>query len=789
MSVSLRHRRLLAAIIVGSIVLAAAVAVIAGQAHRRGGGPTTALRGKRVVIFTMPGVTWAHTRTARMPVFDRLVRQGASAALAPRSASTHPSAVRGYLTLGAGNRTAAAHDSAVAQEAYEASEEVSDGVTARAQFEALTGRRRAGAVVHLGVAALAARQRMEYHGADVGALGESLALAGIERGVVSAADREKDAVPPENGRGAPVLAMVDHWGAVEHGVIRGLVERSRSPGVPYGVVTDRAKFARAVQETLDVVRVLMVEPGETLRADELAEDAFPDAAQRQRVTALERTDRLLGDVVDRLDTGDLLLIVAPTSPSGPIQEHLVPVVAWGNDVGDGLLVSATTRRPGIVTLTDIAPTVLESFGVERPSSMSGRAMRDANDDGLPRPDVHEELDARSVFRERFVPSVFYGFVGLFVILSVLVGLVFLRHLPLRAPLVAVCYVILAVPLATFVLSAAPLWQSGVAGAHMVLWAVAILAAGAGLLVPGPRWVGGIPLLAATVAFVGTDLLAGGHLLVNGVFGNSVLAAGRFYGIPNTGSALFLGASVLTLAAIGELWPALASRLWLSLGFVVVLALIGLPPFGADVGGLITGVAAAAMFVLVIGERTVRWRVVAIAVAIAILVTLGVAYIDSLRPAATQTHLGRFGESLFGGDAVAARVLTRKASQSWASLSFSRFTWVVPLGIAALGVLLRRPRGAARTALPDYPLFRAALAAFLVAGVLGFAVNDSGVAVPAMLLAQAVPFVVLLGVDDATTRSSGNGRSGAPQHAMQPLQREERDHAHEVRAEVDGDADE
>ena len=42
------------------------------------------------------------------------------------------------------------------------------------------------------------------------------------------------------------------------------------------------------------------------------------------------------------------------------------------DVEPGLLRSASTRRTGLVTLVDIAPTILDLAGVERPASMEGR---------------------------------------------------------------------------------------------------------------------------------------------------------------------------------------------------------------------------------------------------------------------------------------------------------------------------------------------------------------------------------------------------------------------------------
>jgi drug/metabolite transporter (DMT)-like permease len=180
---------------------------------------------------------------------------------------------------------------------------------------------------------------------------------------------------------------------------------------------------------------------------------------------------------------------------------------------------------------------------------------------------------------------------------------------------------------------------------------------------------------------------------------------------------------------------------------------GLPPFGADIGGLLTGIAAAAVILVSDRPTKVPWRYVMLGLVAAVAATLAVAYLDSLRPVAEQTHFGRFGDALFGGDASALRTVLRKASQSWSSLSFSRFTYVIPLGIAALAVLLRRPQGPLREVLPAFPLFRSALAGLLVAGVLGFLLNDSGVAVPAMLLAQGVPLVVLLGVDHVRAGSA------------------------------------
>ena len=744
-----RNRIPFAVVLIVAVVAAALLAFVGNIRDREPVGDGAALAGKRVVVFTMPGVIWSDVRSGRMPTLMRLTKEGASAAMAPRTASVHPSAVRGYLTFGAGNR--AGGDVSAAQDAYVAGELLPAGVSADDLLTTLVGPHRSGEIVHLGAAQISSHQASLYHGTLIGSLGQALQQAGVSRGVVSAGDRAPHLTQfPDARRGAAVLTMINRYGVVPFGQIHGLVRAA--PGAPFGVETDPRTFAAAVKHTLAKTRALVVDAGETVRAEDAAADATPARAAVLHNDALRRTDRLLKGVVDQLKRSDLLLVLAPSSADNVDQEHLTAIVAWGNGTSPGALTSPTTHRPGLVTLTDVAPTILSVFGVDVPPSMSGRPMHDVATTAIARPDAHDELDARSVFREGFVPAVFYAFVALFLVLSVLVGLVFLAHMKLEAPLIGVCYLILAVPLVTFLLSVVPLWRLGDLQAHVVLWATSFVVAGAGWLVAGPRWTGAIPLLAATAVFIAVDLVLGGRLLVDGVFGNSVLAAGRFYGIPNTGSALFFGASVLTLVALGDLWKISFRRTWLVVGLLAVLLLTGAPQFGADVGGLLAGVASAIVIVLYARGNKVPWRTLVLAGIAAVAVTLLVGFLDSLRAPDAQTHFGRFFDALFVSGGSARETIIRKATQSWTSLSFSRFTYVVPLGVAALGVLLRRPRGPLHEMLPGFPYLRAGLAGLLIAGVLGFLLNDSGVAVPALLLGQAVPVVVLLGVDHVRTRN-------------------------------------
>ena len=75
------------------------------------------------------------------------------------------------------------------------------------------------------------------------------------------------------------------------------------------------------------------------------------------------------------------------------------------------------------------------------------------------------------------------------------------------------------------------------------------------------------------------------------------------------------------------------------------------------------------------------------------------------------------------------------------------TWTVTLPVALLGAgyLLYAAPGGLRALAQRVPPIRAALAGLAVLAVLGFALNDSGIAVPGMMLGVIVPALVVLAV--------------------------------------------
>jgi hypothetical protein len=177
---------------------------------------------------------------------------------------------------------------------------------------------------------------------------------------------------------------------------------------------------------------------------------------------------------------------------------------------------------------------------------------------------------------------------------------------------------------------------------------------------------------------------------------------------------------------------------------LVVVCDGLPSLGSDVGGVLALVPAGAVVVLLLSGRKVDIkRLVLIAVGTVAIIS-AFAAVDLTRPAEKRTHLGRIASKVIDADGGGlATVLARKLNANISILTSSIWTWIIPVAILFFGFLVWRRTGLLRSLEERLPGLRACLVGALVAGFLGVALNDSGVAVPAMMLAVVLPYVTYL----------------------------------------------
>jgi hypothetical protein len=128
---------------------------------------------------------------------------------------------------------------------------------------------------------------------------------------------------------------------------------------------------------------------------------------------------------------------------------------------------------------------------------------------------------------------------------------------------------------------------------------------------------------------------------------------------------------------------------------------------------------------------------------AFVVLLGL--LDWLRPAESRSHLGRFVQTAIDGGAW--DIIARKLAQN-ATLFFSNpLSLLIPIVLVIFGYVLFRPSwwvaAPLRRPFADIPLLRPGLIAIMIMWVLGFALNDSGAAIPAVGATLACPLMIAI----------------------------------------------
>jgi hypothetical protein len=251
------------------------------------------------------------------------------------------------------------------------------------------------------------------------------------------------------------------------------------------------------------------------------------------------------------------------------------------------------------------------------------------------------------------------------------------------------------------------------------------------------------LLFGTVAITVIDLCTGARLQQSSVLGYSPHTAARFTGIGNAAFAALAATAVLWAASHVAYAPR-RSEAWLGAACVcaVVVFVDGAPVLGSDVGGILTFVPVFGLLFYVMAGRRVSLRSVITAGVATVLLLAAATGLDLLRPAESRSHLGRFVSSANGDDSTFSTTIGRKVSTNLRVLSGSFWKWVVPIIVIVLLYFLIVQRGWERDMPPRSPL-RAGVIGALFAGMLGFAVNDSGTVVAAIVFVYLGPYITLL----------------------------------------------
>ncbi|MEP7192330.1 MAG: hypothetical protein ABI903_05640, partial [Actinomycetota bacterium] len=702
-------RRQLFTAVTAAIALAGLVigSVISSTPTRSAGKGTN---GSIVVIGT-GGLSWSDVSPRSTPTLWSLLRDGATATLTVRSVHANTCPVDGWLTLSAG------------EQASDAIEGVGDGGGpdgVKPPCGALPGQMVAGMVPHWSeYRAAAGASRFDT---SLGLLGDQVAAHG---GCIQAV-----------GPGA----------ALGGARSSGMVVKYQ----PYDEATLQAALATCSVTLIDVGPVR--DPADVNPRDELR----PTATRAQQVAAI---DARVAAILKVTPAGTDIALASLADAGSTARLRMIAIT--GPHYGAGTLESGSTRQPGLVQLTDLAPSILAHLGIPRPQSLGGTPVQlvpagESSDQAASkRLQALLDYDQASYEVHSLVQPFFYGWALLQLALYLGAALLWKfgwgtepqrHHLLVNTRRLAT--IAATIPVSTFLANLLPWWHFATPlisiTASVALFATMISLAA--LLGPWHKRTFGplIVVCVTTMAVLGVDVMTGSRLQLSSLMGLQPVIGGRFYGMGNTTFALFATATLLLcmavanqLVTLGQRRNAAAAVAAIGIGAVIIDAA---PAWGSDLGGPTALLPAVIYLVITILQIKLTWRVLlAIWGGVTGFIVL-IALVDWLRPAESRSHLGRFVQTTFDGGAW--DVIARKLAQN-ATLFFSNpLSLLIPVVLLLFGYLLARPTWWAaaplRRPFADIPLLRPGLIAIMIMWVIGFALNDSGAAIPAVGATLACP---------------------------------------------------
>ncbi len=699
-----------------------------------------------VTVIILDKITISDLAKAEVPNIMTLIQKGALGIMTTNPAGGESRiSPNTYSTIGAGAKVAAG---SAGKTAYNEDEKDLESHTLAAQeYQIRTGvKPPKGSVVHLGIAEIWNYNKDLKYDYQIGGLGTALHSAGLKTAVLGNADFNA-----EISREVVTIAM-DRNGLVDYGDVGADLLVSDAKAV-YGKRTDYDKLLDKYSELAQKANLVVVELGDLSRIDQAGTSLLPEILREKRNLALARADKFIGDVGGKMDLSkDLLLVVTPEPDSMAMEDHnfLTPVVVAGKGVNHGVLVSPTTKRPGLINNTDIVPTILNYLELpyyipvdDQKTSLNGQPLqvKSATDPLGELTSMNDTIvqvfNSRQPLVKTFVIS------ELVLILATVIGFYF------RSP-----YVIYFKPLLLFVvaLPLAMLWQyfipqQTLAAAIITPLVLACVLAVLGVIIDRlwkntDHWgsFGIIGLLTAATIII--DTFAGGTLNGTSPFSYDPMSGARFYGVGNEYMGVLIGAVLMGMGT----WPGPMTKvrkyLFIALMALTTLVLIA-PNLGTNVGGGIAAIIGFGVAGLLLLDLKLNYKVLGITALVLGLAFAAFLFWDMSRSPELQSHVGRTMNLLAkGGLQEAGNIIVRKWSINWRLIKGSTWSWSYFTGLASIFLLRSWFKEPGKAILKEKPVFGKMLSA-VIAGSLGaLFFNDSGiVAAAAMIIYGVAPYYI------------------------------------------------
>jgi len=701
----------------------------------------------KVVFIIADGLTLADITSSEFSNLHQLCSKGSIGLLCTGNAKHSPGSV--YATASAGS-------SCVADDSAAESFSVYESVDGELDNAGIVFARRLGIPADAGVVSLSMDQIVRYNQqhstvSQPGALGDAIKAAGRKSAVFGNSDALN------NRYRFSVMLAADSSGVVPVGDV-GYKVLKKSTRSPAGFVTDADKLTRMVKSALKHADFVVVDFGDLARVERMRSRCSDSAYQVHRREALKSLNEFVGMIVQE-DAGDSTVFLTSFIHHIPKQgepERLSPIVIYRGGSSQGVVFSSTTRTLGLVSVIDIAPTVLAELGIRKPSNMMGCPIN-SMPGGL---DTVYRIDDTAAVNDVLLRPVLgiIAAIGITAITLLCIALVMRRR---------VWWAYIAqFGIVSMLCSPVGMMFAGVGDMHIYSYIIRLTSWTFGLVIFAYVMVLLIrrriksksnnahlfvsPIISAAVlvcVVLFIDSFLGGRLARFTLLNAGDFSGFRFYGIGNEYMGLWLGMFIVAVLWIREMLLCVgicSKAINSAIGIIGAAAAVALghPVFGANAGGAIAAISGFWLIYVsgVLNRIRARDVVYAVVAGIVFVVLLGV--VDMYTAGNSKSHIGLAASAAKqSGVGYLASLAIRKIGMNF-SLLGTKQAMAALWGAVPFALLWFTGVGeAVGSAIRPYKSLRNGLIAGLICAGVAMLFNDSGVVSAGIMFACLVAAVV------------------------------------------------
>ena len=709
------------------VFLAASGLLVAGTASK----PSA-----KVVMVVLPAVSLEDLTSTNLPNIRKIMNTGAIGLMNSRTAGRPDddesaymdpkyAPESGYVTLGAGARAMAGVD---ARKAFCLREMIGKETAAAVLKQRTLVDPKSSAVVHIGIAKLIRDNSTLNYEINIGLLGAALHKAGVKTAVIGNSD---DVI---KHREIASICM-DGNGLVDYGDVRRMDDSL--------MLSEAARCIRQADFTV-------IELGDSARLDRMRLDLTDEVFQRKRIEYLKQSDQVLGRILALADQANArVIILSPYASSYVLEQNgstLCPVLIAGRQER-GLLTSGSTKIPGVITNTDLAPSIMAWMGISAPPTLVGRKISSVSH---PSPIYSlQSLNERVAMQNASMPVLRQAAVVTIILVGIITALWLLLadDYLLRRRLFPFA-ILIPSSLAPAMLVAAWFPTGSQFGMWIRLAAASIIITGSALAI-GRKPLRALALIGISfAALISADLVTGGSLCRFSIMGYSIMDGSRYYGIGNELMGALIGAIMVSIPLLfgAPRFSRRALQISLLVGLLLGTVVIGAPVLGANTGGAIAVLAAFGLALASTSKKPINpARIALMMVSIAAVLAL-FAILDSIRSPEHQSHLGkavRLAES--GGLSDIGLLIKRKLAMNLLLIRVSVWTKLLAAYVISIMAVLQLG-GSAKHITPLSPEHRIALVGVVGGTLTALVFNDSGIVAAATCFVYAWALLLLTALE-------------------------------------------